>query len=76
MKAEWHPRDGFEVLKQRIKDGMMYVAFTNKPINTNGALTMMMVIITHTRLFTTQYQEWHGRDPNKKTLVHAFRFGD
>ena len=21
MKAEWHPRDGFEVLKQRIKDG-------------------------------------------------------
>ena len=23
MKAEWHPRDGFEALKQRIKDGMM-----------------------------------------------------
>ena len=57
MKAEWHPRDGFEVLKQRIKDGMMYAAFANKPISPNDALNMMMVVITRTRLFATQYQE-------------------
>ena len=33
-----------------------------------------MVVITRTRSFATQYQEWHDRDPNKKTLVHAFEF--
>ena len=64
MKAEWHPRDGFELLKQRIKDGMMYAAFANKPISPDDALNMIMVVITRTILFTTQYQEWHGRDPN------------
>ena len=74
MKAEWHPRDGFEVLKQRIKDGMMYASFANKSISTDDALNMMMVVITRTRLFATQYQEWHGRDNNDKTLLHAFEF--
>ena len=74
MKADWHPRDGFEVLKQRIKDGMMYAAFANKSISPDDALNMMMVVITRTRLFATQYQEWHGRDPNEKNLAHAFEF--
>ena len=74
MKAEWHPRDRFEVLKQRIKDGMMYASFANKPISADDALNMMMVVITRTRLFATQYQEWHGRDPNLKTLLHTFEF--
>ena len=74
MKTEWHPRDGFEVSKQRIKDGMMCAAFANKPISPDDALNMMMVVITHTRLLATQYQEWHGRDPNEKTLVRAFEF--
>ena len=53
---------------------MMYAAFTNKPISPDDALNMMMVVITRTRLFATQYQEWHGREPNEKTLVHAFEF--
>ena len=53
---------------------MVYAAFANKPISPNNALTMTMVVITRTRLFATQYQEWHGRDPNEKTLVHAFEF--
>ena len=66
MKAEWHPRDGFEVLKQRIKDGMMYAAFSNKPISSDDALNMMMVVITRTRLFSTQYQEWHAKQLNEK----------
>ena len=74
MKKEWHPRDGFDVLKQRIKDGMMYAAFANKPISTDAALNMMMVVVSRTRLFATQYQEWHGRDATEKTLVHAFEF--
>ena len=72
MKAEWHPRSGFEVLKQRIKDGMMYAAFTNKLISPDDALNMMMVVITCTRIFATQYQEWHDRNPNENTLVHTF----
>ena len=74
MKADWHPRDGFEVLKQRIKDGMMYAAFSNKPISSDDALNMMMVVITRTRLFSTQYQEWHAKQPQEKTLMHAFEF--
>ena len=74
MKAEWHPRDGFEVLKQRIKDGMMYAAFSNKPISSDNALNMMMAVITRTRLFSTQYQEWHAKQLNEKTLMHAFEF--
>ena len=74
MKAEWHPRDRFEVLKQRIKDSMMYAGFANKPINADDKLNMMIFVITRTRLFATQYQEWHGRDLNEKTLVHAFEF--
>ena len=41
MKAEWHPRDGFEVLKQQIKDDMMYAAFANKPISPDNALNMI-----------------------------------
>ena len=32
------------------------------------------VVITCTRLFATQYQEWHDRGPNEKILVHAFEF--
>merc|ERR1711966_614056 len=43
MKADWHPRNGFEVLKQRIKDSMMYAAFANKSISPDDALNMMMV---------------------------------
>ena len=70
MKADWHPRDGFEVLKQRIKDGMMYAAFSNKPINSDDALNMMMVVITRTRLFSTQYQEWHAKQLIEKN-THA-----
>ena len=53
---------------------MMYAVFANKSISPDDALNMMMVVITRTRLFTTQYQEWHVRDPNEKTLVHAFEF--
>ena len=74
MKAEWHPREGFEVLKQRIKDGMMYAAFANKPICPDDALSMMMVVITRARLFATQYQERHAKNINEKTLIHAFEF--
>ena len=55
VKAEWHPRDRFEVLKQRIKDGMMYASFANKPISADDALNMMMVVIARTRVFATQY---------------------
>ena len=29
----------------------------SKPINADGALNMMTVVITRTRLFATQYQE-------------------
>ena len=46
----------------------------SKPINADGALNMMTVVITRTRLFATQYQEWYGRDPSLKTFVHAFEF--
>ena len=53
---------------------MMYAAFANKPISPNDALNMMMVVITRTRLFATQYQEWHDGNPNETTLVHAFEF--
>ena len=35
---------------------------------------MMMVLVIRTRLFPTQYQEWHSRNPNERTLVHAFEF--
>ena len=77
MKAEWHPRDGFEVLKQRIKDDMMYAAFANKPISTDDALNMMMVVITRTRLFATQYQEWRGKNQNEKKNSYTLsNFGD
>ena len=74
MKVEWHPSDEFEVLKQRIKDGMIHAAFANKPISLDDALNMMMVVITRTRLFVTQYQEWHGKNMNEKILIHTFVF--
>ena len=76
MKVEWHPRDGFEVLKQRIRDGMMYPASANKPISPNDALNMIMIVIAQTRLFVTQYQEWHGRNANEKSSCTPLNFGD
>ena len=53
---------------------MMYAAFANKPISPDDALNMMMVVITRTRLFATQYQEWHAKNLNEKTLIHVFEF--
>ena len=40
MKKNWHMKDGFQVLKQRIMDGMIYVAFAGKPISNDDALNM------------------------------------
>ena len=57
MKTNWHLKDGFEVLKQHIKDGMMCAPFANKPVSAENALNVMMVVITLTRLFATQYQD-------------------
>ena len=55
---------------------MMYAAFSNKPISSDDALNMMMIVITRTRLFSMQYQEWHAKQLNDKTLMHAFESGD
>lgn len=57
MKQIWHPKDGFQVLKQDIADGMMYVVFSGKPIKNKDVLNMLMVAIAHTELFATAYQE-------------------
>ena len=59
MKQQWHPRDGFQLLKQRIMDGCTYATFAGEPISDKDALNMLMVVIAQTRLFAQEYQEWH-----------------
>ena len=72
MKKAWHPREGFQILKQRIQDGMTYASFAGKPIGSDDALNMMMVVLAKTRLFSREYQEWHGLPDAQKTLAIAF----
>ena len=54
MKKPWHPREGFQVLKQQIQDGMTYASFASKPIGADDALNM--VVLARTRLFAREYQ--------------------
>ena len=72
MKKQWHPRDGFQVRKQRILDGCTYAAFASKPISNDDALNMLMVVIAQTRLFAQEYQNWHTQPEADKTLANAF----
>ena len=74
MKAPWHPREGFQVLKRRVTDGMLFASFAGKPISNEDALNMVMVVITRTRMFPAAYQEWHSRPANQKTIYDAFTF--
>ena len=74
MKAPWHPKEGFQVLRQRITDGMLYASFAGKPINNEDSLNMVMVVVTRTRMFPAAYQEWHSRPANQKTIYDAFTF--
>ena len=57
MKKPWHPREGFQILKQYIQDGCTYAAFTSKVISNKDAFNMLMVIIAQTRLFAHKYQD-------------------
>ena len=54
MKKAWHPREGFQILKQRIQDGMTYASFASKPIGANDALNMLMVVLARTRMFARE----------------------
>ena len=53
MKENLHPKERFQVLKQKIMDSMMYAAFAGNPIRNKDALNAMMVVIARTRLFAT-----------------------
>ena len=72
MKVPWHPRDGFQLLKQRITDGCTYATFAGKPTSNNDALNMLLFVLLQTRMFARDYQEWHQQDDNEKTLANAF----
>ena len=74
MKGKWHPSEGFQILKQRIQDGMTYAAFASKPIGADDALNMMMVVIARTKLFAREYQEWHSHPDVDRTLSNAFTY--
>ena len=45
MKVNWYSKDWFQLLKQRIMNGMMYNAFAGKPTRNKDALNMVMVIV-------------------------------
>ena len=72
MKAPWHPREGFQILKQRITDCCTYATFAGKPISDEDALNVLLVVIARTRLFARDYQEWHQQADADKTLTNAF----
>ena len=57
MKKPWKISEGFQVLKQRIQDGLTYAAFAGKPIGADDVLNMMMVVLAHTQLFAREYQD-------------------
>ena len=71
-KKAWHPREGFQILKQQIQDGMTYASFASKPIGADDALNMLMVVLARTRMFAHEYQEWHGLPVQKQTLNNTF----
>ena len=72
MKVQWHPREGFQLLKQRITDGCTYATFAGKPISDKDALNMLLFVIARTILFARDYQEWHQQAAADKTLTNAF----
>ena len=71
-KTPWHLSKGFQVLKQRIQDSCTYVAFVGKPISNKDALNMFTIVITITRLFMREHQDWHVQPPAQKPLNTAF----
>ena len=66
MKKEWSTRDGFQMLKTRIMDGITYAMLAGKPINDDDALNMLIVVVARTGLFANAYQEWHILPPVQK----------
>ena len=68
MKKAWSPNKGFQVLKQRIQDGLTYTAFAGKPIGADDTLNMMMVVLARTKLLASEYRDWHSLPEVQRTL--------
>lgn len=46
-EKEWNPKDGFQILKQRIMYSITYAMFLGKSISDDGALNMFIVVVAH-----------------------------
>ena len=74
MKAHWHIVDGWDVLKDRLGDGIAFAAFADAAIENGDVLNMLLSVIVKTKQFEWEYEEWHNLPNDSKTLINAFEW--
>ena len=72
MRKPWNVADGWEVLKDRFDDVIAYAVFTDATISAADALNILIAVVVKTRVFQTQYKEWHALPPGNHTLSNAW----
>ena len=76
MRKPWNVADGWEVLKDQFDNGIAYAVFADATISAADALNMLISVIVKTRVFQTQYAEWHAIPPGDRTLANAWIWWD
>ena len=67
MKTSWTLQDGWEHLKQQIKDSQLFALFTHHAITDHELVDTAIGVIGQTGLFANQYEQWHERADDQKT---------
>ena len=72
MRKPWNVADDWEVLKDRFDNVIEYAVLTDTIISAADALNILMAVIIKTRVFQTQYEEWHALPPGNRMLANAW----
>ena len=74
IKAPWNPVDGFEILRKRFGDVIIFTVFAENNISADNALTLLLNVILKTGVFKIWYKEWHNLPDTKRTLVNVLEW--
>ena len=74
MKKEWHPSQGFTVLRKQLRDRILFGEVVQRPITQSDAIDIGLIVIVRTGLFTAAYAEWLGLPTEEKTLPKFYEF--
>jgi hypothetical protein len=74
MKAHWSVADGWDVLKDRLDNGIAFAAFANAAIDNGVVMNMLLAVIVKTKQFEREYEEWHNLPDKSKTLSNVFEW--